>query len=185
MMQAAENMVLGQTQKGGPAATMQSTASVTVTETEVADRRIITEFVAGQVVADYSATAPIRATAPASALDGDAVTIGEALEATAFTARNKPVDQSDAAAIQAAEVTGINIITPGAGAGDEVKTKLGDVLSYARTKLPADKEVTREDAEGVIGTELRNNPNMSTYPGGVADSMAAAARMNQQARMNP
>lgn len=39
--------------------------------------------------------------------------------------------------------------------------------------------MTREDAEGVIGAELRNNPNMSTTPGGVAASMAAAARLNQ------
>ncbi|KAG6426901.1 hypothetical protein SASPL_111140 [Salvia splendens] len=35
---------------------------------------------------------------------GDAVTIGEALEATALSAGNKPVDKSDVAAIQAAEV---------------------------------------------------------------------------------
>ena len=70
LMQSAETAVLGQTQKGGPAATMQSAATrneraglvghtditnaagdegVTVTETDVPGRRIITESVAGQV----------------------------------------------------------------------------------------------------------------------------------------
>lgn len=79
-----------------------------------------------------------------------AITIGEALEATAQTAGNKPVEQSDAAAIQAAEAraTGTNVIAPGGLAAaaqaaasynesglmrDEDKVKLGDVLSV-RTK---------------------------------------------------
>lgn len=83
--------------------------------------------------------------APGAALDRDSITIGEALEASVVSARDKPVDQSDAAAIQAAEVraTGKNEITPG-GIGaeaqsaamlnarairDEDKTTLGDVLS--------------------------------------------------------
>lgn len=72
MMQTAETRILGQTQKGGPAATMQAAAAfnekaglvshtdvtnvagqrgVTVTETDVPGSRIITEAVAGQVVA--------------------------------------------------------------------------------------------------------------------------------------
>lgn len=74
-----------------------------------------------------------------------AITIGEALEATARTAGEKPVDQSDAAAIQAAEVraTGSNVITPGGLAAtaqsaasfnaaierDENKIKLRDILT--------------------------------------------------------
>lgn len=43
------------------------------------------------------------------------ITIGEGLEAAGEAAGNKPVEQSDAAAIQAAEVraTGSNIIAPG------------------------------------------------------------------------
>lgn len=49
----------------------------------------------------------------------------------------------------------------------------------ASTKLPADKPVTRRDAEGVIGAELRNEPSLCTRPGGVAASLAAAARLNQ------
>lgn len=71
MMQTAETMVFGQTQKGGPAATMQSAASrnersgfvshedvsdaardqgVAVKETDMPGSRIITETVAGQVL---------------------------------------------------------------------------------------------------------------------------------------
>lgn len=74
-----------------------------------------------------------------------AITIGEALEAATKTAGNKPVDQSDAAAIQAAEVraSGTNVIAPGGIAAsaqsaanhnanvdrDEDKIKLVDVLA--------------------------------------------------------
>ncbi|KAI3773243.1 hypothetical protein L1987_47768 [Smallanthus sonchifolius] len=206
-MQAAENMALGHTQKGGPAAVMQSAASVnqnrgvtsdtghqgvTVSEAEVAGDHIITESVGGQVVGQYvEASGPVLVPAPSKS----DVTIGEALEAAAISAGEKPVEESDAAAIQAAEVraTGRMQATPGGLAAkalgaasqnartmrDEDKTKLGDVLADASTLLPKDKAVTREDAEGVIGAEIRNQPKLATYPGGVAASMAAAARLNQ------
>lgn len=70
MMQKAENMILGQTQKGGPASVMQAAATrneragvvghidftdvtgdrgVIVTETDVPGTRFITESVAGKV----------------------------------------------------------------------------------------------------------------------------------------
>lgn len=78
-------------------------------------------------------------------IEQSAITIGEALEATAQSAGSKPVDQSDAAAIQAAEVraTGTNVVTPGGLAAtaqsaanynarvdrDENKIKLSDVLT--------------------------------------------------------
>nr|GEU34205.1 late embryogenesis abundant protein 47 [Tanacetum cinerariifolium] len=123
------------------------------------------------------------------------ITIGEALEATALTAGSRPVDYSDAAAIQAAEVraTGRTNIVPGGVAAaaqsaatrnarvtrEDDKTKLSEILAEATSKLPADKPVTRRDAEGVIGAELRNDPNLTTRPGGVAASLAAAARINQ------
>lgn len=51
-------------------------------------------------------------------------------------------------------------------------------------KLQADKVVTREDAEGVIGAELRNKLDMKTTPGGVAASMAAAATLNQNSQVS-
>ncbi|GMN46704.1 hypothetical protein TIFTF001_015885 [Ficus carica] len=210
MMQSAETTVLGQTQKGGPAATMQYAATqneragvvghvdvsdaagdrgVTVMETDMPGYRIVTESVAGQVVGQYVQPTLVEAAVVS------AITIGEALEATARTAGDKPVDQSDAAAIQAAEVraTGSTIITPGGLAAtaqsaasfnaaierDENKIKLRDVLTDATTKLPADKAATRQDAEGVVSAELRNNPSLSTQPGGVAASITAAARLNE------
>ncbi|OMO85720.1 Seed maturation protein [Corchorus olitorius] len=215
MMQTAETEVLGQTQKGGTAAVMQAAATrneqaglvghnditdiageqgVSVSETDVPGRRIITEAVAGQVVGQYVQATPVQ-TAQVGVVQQSAITIGEALEATAHTAGNKPVDQSDAAAIQAAEVraTGSNVIIPGGLAAtaqsaaahnaavyhDDEKIKLNEVLTGATAKLPADKAVSRQDAEGVVSAELRNNPNVATHPGGVAASMAAAARLNQ------
>jgi hypothetical protein len=108
---------------------------------------------------------------------------------------DKPVEQSDAAAIQAAEVraTGSNVISPGGLASmaqsaaaynadcprEEEKIKLVDVLSGATAKLPADKAATRQDAAGVASAEMRNNPDATAIPGGVAASVAAAARLNE------
>ncbi|XP_027364549.1 late embryogenesis abundant protein 47-like [Abrus precatorius] len=126
---------------------------------------------------------------------GSRITIGEALEAAVLTAGKKAVEWSDAAAIQAAEVraTGRTNIVPGGVAAaaqsaatlnaratrDEDKTKLADILTDATSKLPADRAATRRDAEGVMGAEMRNDPNLVTHPGGVSASVAAAARLNQ------
>ncbi|XP_010693766.2 late embryogenesis abundant protein D-34 [Beta vulgaris subsp. vulgaris] len=225
MMQTAENAVFGQTQKGGPAATMQAAATVneragfvshigvsdpaarqgvTVTETDVPGACVITESVGGQVVGQTIQPRPVRqgenGTRKQRGIGGTGatgkVTIGEALEAVAATAGDKPVDQSDAAAVQAAEVraTGNTGIVPGGVAAaaqsaasmnaqttlEEDKIKLGDILTNATMKLPADKEATRQDAEGVVSAELRNNPDVATQPGGVAASVAAAARLNER-----
>ncbi|OWM74271.1 late embryogenesis abundant protein D-34-like [Punica granatum] len=216
MMQTAEAMVFGQTQKDGPAAVIQSAApcneraglvghrditdvtgdqGVTIIETDVPGSRIITESIAGQVVGQYVQFTPVQRPGPAAAADQSTITIGEALEAAAQTMGGKPVDQSDAAAIQAAEVraTGSNVITPGGLAAlaqsaaahneqmlrDEDKIKLSDILTDATVKLAADKVATRQDAEEVISVEIGNNPNLATQPGGVAASVAAAARLNE------
>ena len=135
-------------------------------------------------------------------IDGGRIklTIGEALEATAHTVGDKPVEQSDAAAIQAAEMraTERNEITPGGLAAmaqsaaaynagcdrEEDKIKMGDIMSGATVRLAADKPATRQDAEGVVGAEMRNNPNVTTTPGGVAASVAAAARLNENTNSN-
>ncbi|KAL5541557.1 hypothetical protein UlMin_009267 [Ulmus minor] len=215
MMQAAETSVLGKTQKGGPAAIMKAAAAqservgvvghvdvsdvvekegITVTESDFPGYRIVTEAVSEQVVAQYVQPTPV-----AQSIVLSTITIGEALEASAKSVGNKPVEQSDAAAIQAAEVraTGSNVITPGGLAStaqsaasynatvdlDENKIKLKDILKDATKKLPADKEATRQDAEGVVSAELRNNPNLSTEPGGVAASVTAAARLNESVNM--
>lgn len=211
---AAENIALGKTQEGGPAAVVQSAADVnetrgvvhhedmtnivreegvTISEADAGGYIVVTEAIGGQVVGQYVQPGDVGATDIGGP---DAISIGEALEATAFSAGNKPIDESDAAAIQAAEIraTGLGHAVPGgvaAGAQsaaayndrtmrDEDKTKLGDVLIDAATKLANDKPVAREDADGVIGAEIRNKAEMCTHPGGVAASMAAAARLNQQ-----
>ncbi|EEF41678.1 late embryogenesis abundant protein D-34 [Ricinus communis] len=214
-MQSAENQVLGETQITGPAAVMQSAATVnvrrgavspydvtdvvrdqgvTVTEANIGSTRIVTERVGAEVVGQFVDTrVPVDAYPAGSDMD---ITIGEALEATAYSAAgDKPIDQSDAAAIKAAEVRALRSNeTPLGGIGaqaqsaadinarvmrDEDKTTLSDVLSDATAQLPADRAVRREDAEGVISAEIRNKPDMRTTPGGVAASMAAAARLNQ------
>ena len=147
-----------------------------------------------KVVGQHTEPTPVQP-GRARAVGNSAITIGEALEATAQTVGEKPVDQSDAAAIQAAEVraTGNNVIVPGGLAAmaqsaaafnagcerDEDKIKLTDVLTDATAKLPADKAATRQDAEGVVSAEMRNNANVSTTPGGVAASVAAAAGLNE------
>ncbi|NP_001292935.1 late embryogenesis abundant protein D-34-like [Jatropha curcas] len=212
-MQSAESQVLGEPQRGGPASVMQSAANVNVrtgaverddvsdvvreqginvAEIDIGGTRVITEKVGGEVVGQY-VQPRVPATYPMPGMD---ITMGEALEATAYSAAgDKPIDQSDAAAIKAAEVRALRSTqTPAGGIGaeaqsaadrntrvmlDEDKTTLSDVLADATAKLPRDKTVTRDDAEGVIGEEIRNKPNMRTTPGGVAASVAAAARLNQ------
>ncbi|PPS00362.1 hypothetical protein GOBAR_AA20294 [Gossypium barbadense] len=51
-------------------------------------------------------------------------------------------------------------------------------MADVTTMLPRDKAVTPEDADKVVAAELRNNPYMSTAPGGVTASMTAA-RLNE------
>lgn len=65
-------------------------------------------------------------------------------------------------------------------AREEDKVKLRDVLSDARSKLPADKGATREDAERVVSAEMRNKLDLTTTPGGVAEAVTTAARLNQE-----
>ncbi|VAI36635.1 unnamed protein product [Triticum turgidum subsp. durum] len=50
----------------------------------------------------------------------------------------------------------------------------------ARSKLPADKGATREDAERVVSAEMRNKLDLTTTPGGVAEAVTTAARLNQE-----
>ncbi|KAC9748328.1 hypothetical protein E3N88_45307 [Mikania micrantha] len=217
MMQAAETTVFGQTQKGGTAAAMQAAATineraglverhdltvtgdqgVTVTATQLPGARVVTETIAGQVVGRYTEATPLlqQGVGVGDLHQQGAITIGEALEATARTAGNKTVEQSDAAAIQAAEVraTGSSVLIPGGLAAqaqsaatlntstqEEDKVKLSEILTDATVKLPADKVVTREDADGVLSAERRNTVDMTAHPAGVAASIAAAANLNER-----
>ncbi|KAL0906987.1 hypothetical protein M5K25_025522 [Dendrobium thyrsiflorum] len=212
LMQTAENKITGKTQKGGAAAVMQSAATfneraglvghddftdgpairgVTVTETEAPGRRIVRERIAGQTVVNFA----VPTETPAEEdVPGEKITMGEALEAAGLSQSERPVEQSDAAAIQAAEVRAIKMTAPGGVAAaaqsaaeinariarEEDKITVGEVLNNATAKLAPDKEVTREDAEAVVGAELRNRPDLRTVPGGVADSVTAAARLNEK-----
>ncbi|XP_011650979.1 late embryogenesis abundant protein D-34 isoform X2 [Cucumis sativus] len=209
MMASAETRVLGQMHETGPADVMRAAAArnvrvgllssrdisdvaksqgINISETDVPGARVVTECVAGQYL-DTTMTSGVEMP------EQDVITIGQALEAACQMIGNKPVEQSDAAAIQAAEVcaTGNNAINPG-GLGataqaaaifnarmdrDEDKIKLNYVLTEATEKLATDKAVSRQDVEGVVSAELRNNPSMTTHPGGVAASITAAARLNE------
>ncbi|GAA0148216.1 hypothetical protein LIER_07723 [Lithospermum erythrorhizon] len=217
MMQNVEVRVLGQPQTGGPADAMQLAAArnvsaglvgqqdvteiarregVTVMETDVPGSRIVTEAVGGQVIGQFVQAVPVPKGVEGGDVHQTNITIGEALEAAGKTMGNRPLDQSDAVAIQAAEAraTGVNGLTPGGiGAAaqaalaynysvpqDEDKVKLGDVLKDATTKLAADKVATREDAEGVMTAEMHYNPQMVMKADGVAASVTAAARINEK-----
>lgn len=99
-----------------------------------------------QMVEQFSKKAPLTSSlVQEMGIGGGGITIGEALEATVLTAGKKPVEWSDAAAIQAAEVraTGRTNIVPGGVAAaaqsaatlnaritkEEDKTKLADILA--------------------------------------------------------
>ncbi|WOK99442.1 late embryogenesis abundant protein D-34-like [Canna indica] len=162
-----------------------------VLETGLPGQRLFTAVSGDQTVAQFSVTEPseeIKGT-------GDAVTIGEALEAAGMTAGDKPVDRADAAAVQAAEAraTGRGGPAPGGlgsvaqSAADanarvtdkEQRAKLGDVLAGAAARLPADKAATREDAERVRKAEERNYREAGDEEeGGVAAAVAAASSIN-------
>ncbi|CAN8255684.1 unnamed protein product [Cochlearia groenlandica] len=160
--------------------------------TEDKEKAIATEASGEQAAEGDSNPKNVVANPPVSK---GSITIGEALEAAVLTAGDKPVEWSDAAAIQAAEVraTGRTNIMPGGVAASaqsaatlnarstssDDKTTLADVLTGAKSKLPSDKPATRKDAEGVTGAEMRNDPHLTTFPTGVAASVAAAARINQ------
>ncbi|PIN09014.1 hypothetical protein CDL12_18407 [Handroanthus impetiginosus] len=124
--QTAEAIALGQTQKGGPAAVMQSAADVNVrrgvvgpddvteatrqhgvsiSETDFGGQRVITEAVGGEVVGSLVVAGQEDLPAsPLSAINPAAMTIGQALESVALSAAgDKTVDESDAAAIQVME----------------------------------------------------------------------------------
>ncbi|KAL4360779.1 hypothetical protein GQ457_04G027980 [Hibiscus cannabinus] len=223
-MQSAENMVLGQTTKKGPAAVMQSAANaneraglvsrnqagdqgVSVIKSHIDGGVLVTESVGGQmfkhriqhttqVIAEYrKPDVSAATTTPATLIDPAPITIGGALGVAALSASDKPIDQSDAAAIQAAEMraTGSSEISPGGIASEaqsaavrnsqtnrfEDRATLLNVLADARAMLAKDKAVTREDADRVVAAELRNNPDMKITPGGVGEAMAIAARRNQ------
>ncbi|KAI9196276.1 hypothetical protein LWI28_022528 [Acer negundo] len=139
MMQAAETVAFGDTQRGGPADVMTTAAvineqaglvgrgdvtdipknqGVTITGTRIPGALMVTETFAGQIVGQrvqVASTHEAAATVAAGEVEQDKLTIGKALEATIQTAGNKPVEYSDAAAVAEAEMraTGRNAVIQG------------------------------------------------------------------------
>ncbi|MCE3216305.1 hypothetical protein HAX54_006071 [Datura stramonium] len=151
MIQSMEHRTYGHISKGGPASVMQSAANqneragfithqdvnaaanqgVSITDTDQTGNRMMTESIARQqIVGKDMKLAPLS---PEPVSGKTNITIGEALEATALAAGSRPVDYSDAAAIQAAEVraTGRTNIVP------------DGVAAAARLQLPAILELRR------------------------------------------
>ncbi|KAG2548946.1 hypothetical protein PVAP13_9KG538626 [Panicum virgatum] len=217
-MQAAESAVLGRAPRGGAAAAMQSAArrnerlgvvarddgdaaecGVAVTEARVPGARVVTEFVADQPVGQYiEAAEDDGAAAEADELggggavrDGTKITIGEALEATAFSADDQPVEPSDAAAIAAAEARA-------SGADDEARPD-GPLAARARARTPTPwRGARRTGPRCATSSRTRRRGWARTRrwsgrtrrgwwaprcaaarPGGVGASIAAAARLNR------
>ncbi|KAK8588902.1 hypothetical protein V6N12_023314 [Hibiscus sabdariffa] len=182
VMQISENSTTAKNESSGMLGHEEISieSGVTAKETQLPGKRII-EYIGDEVAAgQYNHRDTHSSEHDVISEHGGGITIGEALEATALTAGKKLVEWSDAAAIQAAEVraTGRTSIMPGGIAAaaqsaatlnaratrDEDKTTLADILANATSKLPSDKPATRKDAEGVMGAEMRNDPNLTTHP---------------------
>lgn len=131
----------------------------------------------------------------AEALIGRSTTLTEALKAAAMNVGHKPVESTDVAAIKEVEARAIGDDIKGDGGGvtavaseavvrnekidkrDE-KTNLSDVFAEIDVKVTRDKTVTSEDAEAVVQAELNHSPYNHIIPGGVAESVAAAYKLN-------
>ncbi|XP_051200271.1 late embryogenesis abundant protein 31 [Lolium perenne] len=197
---AAYNQAVGAVHPGqaSAAATMKG---ITVTQTAVPGGRVVTEFVAGQVVGQYSVADQAmmeQAQRQQQVVEEDTskVTIGEAMEAAGLSAGERPVEEADAAAIRAAETQaqGEDGVLPGGLADqawaaasanawaerDEDKITIGDVLTDATTKLADDKPAEHADAARVVQAETYSDAGARTKAGGVGAAMTTAARLNQE-----
>lgn len=201
LMQKAEVLSYGRTQKGGAASAMQAATDKNlksgavdrdahsgvaeqgfgVTETIIDGEVHHQQFVGEQRVADRTTFDPTLPEAAAT----KGITIGEALEEAAFNNPDKIVDQDTARAIVSAEAraTGIPVsFKDGVGAaaqsaaaknsrGEEVK--LSDVVDDATEKMLLDKVVTQEDVEKVQQVE--------GHDGIVTNSLQTAVNSNASA----
>lgn len=130
----------------------------------------------------------------AEALIGRSTTLTEALKAASMNVGHKPVETTDVAAIKEVETRaiggdiesegGVTAVASKAVARnqkigkDNEKTNLGDVIAEIDVKVTRDREVTSEDAEAVIRAELNHSPFNNIIPGGVAESVTAAYKLN-------
>jgi len=176
--------------------TIATAEGMAVIETQVPGQVACTEFVAGQPV--HSEIKPVSAQHSVAA--SDAITIGQALESAAMKKGDKPIDSNDARAIQSAEkrATGNPLTQKGGLAAtaqaaaelnprvnDVGKTTLSNILLAASEDLPADKAVTREDAEKIMEAEARGSPHGRPQSGGIGEAMQAAAKLNEKMGITP
>ncbi|KAG6543865.1 hypothetical protein Mapa_014705 [Marchantia paleacea] len=128
LMQSAESLAFGRTQKSGAASAMQAAASKNV-DRGLVDRNAhsllseygmsVTQTAIPGVTMDvsYVAGSPVQGSTHPTPTDPgisniDAVTIGEALEAAAVGAGDKAIDESDARAILSAEARATGVSKP-------------------------------------------------------------------------
>lgn len=198
-MRSAETRAFGKTIKGGPASIMLKAAAKNVEAGLVGPDDALTSdhgLVEGNPWHESQPSHELMESAISVEGMGSGagrVTIGEALEAAAEAIGDKPIDLSDASAIQAAEMIATGT-SAGLGSGlgaeaqaaatvnaqlmyDEDKTKVSNILEEATNMLTDDKVATKQDAERVKAAELR--AKQSTTPGGVAEAVETAARINQ------
>lgn len=179
--------------------TMAAAEGMAVIETQIPGQVVSTEFVAGQPV--HSEIKPVSTQHSIAATD--AMTIGQALQAAAMKEGEKPIDSNDARAIQSAEkrATGNPVTQKGGIAAtaqaaaelnprvnDVGKTTLSNILLAATTDLPADKAVTREDAEKIMEAEARGSPRPhGRHPqsGVIGEAMQSAAKLNEERGFTP
>ncbi|KAG2310470.1 hypothetical protein Bca52824_022027 [Brassica carinata] len=121
----------------------------------------------------------------ANALIGRSARLTEALKAAAINVGRKPVETKDLAAIKEVEAraTGGNIESGGsitAVANDAVarNKKIGKEAEN-KINITRDRAVTSEVAEAVVQAELTHSPYNHVIPGGVAESVTAAYRLNR------
>ncbi|CAH8385650.1 unnamed protein product [Eruca vesicaria subsp. sativa] len=116
----------------------------------------------------------------ANALIGRSTRLMEALKAAAINVGHKPVETRDLAAIKVVEAraTGGTVVNEAVahnkkiGKEDENKIHLRDIIAKI------DVKITSEDAEAVVQAELTHSPYNHVIPGGVAESVTAAYRLN-------
>jgi hypothetical protein len=209
LMQSAETRTYGKTQKDGAASVMQAAAEENVKagfvqksdHSQVAEEGVAAQkiLLPGAAIAmEYIAGQPVMVTVKPTPTDSffataDAITIGDALEAAAVGASDRPVGENDARAIQSAvmRATGAPPRAGGVAAAamsaadlnprvpSADKTTLADFLMDATITMEADKVVTQEDAAKVLAAEMRAPHEGEVTPGAVAAAIQAAADMNQ------
>ncbi|EOA14390.1 hypothetical protein CARUB_v10027585mg [Capsella rubella] len=123
----------------------------------------------------------------AEALVGRSTTLTEALKAAAMNVGRKPVETTDVAAIKEKAMDhggGVTAVASRAVSRnkkivkEDEKTNLRDVMSEIDVRVTRDREVTSEDAEAVVQAELTHSPFNDIIPGGVAESVTAAYKLN-------